>query len=116
MGISRTASTDCAVLRHPADCDREDLLSLEDLRDRGAADGRLHHRVDVARVEPIAGARFAVDHDLHVGLAHGVEDAQVGDAFDARDRRGDLVRVLLVLPEVGETTASTPCWTSRASP
>ena len=53
--------------------DVEELLPLDHLRERLAADRHLHHRLDVGHVDPVAGALVPVDLDLEVGLADDVE-------------------------------------------
>ena len=60
-----------------------ELLPLDHLRERTAADGDLDHRLDVGDVHAVAGTRSAVDPDDQVGLADDVEHPHV---LDSRDR------------------------------
>src|SRR5262249_43941003 len=45
----------------------------------GAAERRLHHGVNIAGIEPVAGGFLAIDLDVEVGLAEEMEDAEVCD-------------------------------------
>ena len=56
-----------------AEHDVEFLLALDHLGEGPAADGHLHHGLDVGHVDPVPGALLAVDPDLQVGLAEDVE-------------------------------------------
>src|SRR6267143_902870 len=69
-----------AVLWQPAHGEREALLAVEDLRHRLPADGGLHHRLDVARIEPVAFALRPVGDDLDARLPHRADEAEVVDA------------------------------------
>ena len=62
-------------MRQPQD-DVVELLPLDHLRERPAADRHLDDRLDVGHVDPVAGAGAAVDPDLQVGLADDVEQAR----------------------------------------
>jgi hypothetical protein len=55
---------------------------------------------DVAGVEPVTLACFAVRHDADIGLAHRRELAEVRDAADVLQDLEDDVGVLLVLQQV----------------
>ena len=68
-----------------------ELLPLDHLRERPAADGDLDDRLDVGDVDPVAGAGVAVDADLQVRLADDVEHPDVLDPRDGpQDRRDPL--------------------------
>ena len=78
--MARIAFDVAAVLARQPDGEREVPLALVDPRHLLAADRRLHHRVDVADGEAVAGGLGAVDLDDQVGLAQQIEAAGVGDA------------------------------------
>ena len=97
-----TVGSSRSVGGQPQD-DVVELLPLDHLRERPAADGDLDHRLHVGHVDPVSGARPAVDLDLQVGLADDVEQP---DVLDPRDRPqdvddplADLLQLLQVVAE-----------------
>ena len=62
--------------------DVEELLALDHLRERPAADGDLDDGLDVGHVDAVAGTLVPVDLDLEVGLADDVEQPGVLDPGD----------------------------------
>ena len=81
-------------MRQPQD-DVVELLSLDHLRERLAADRHLDVGLDVGHVDPVAGAGLAIDLDLEVGLADDVEHADVLDPRYRPQDVGDPLAVLL---------------------
>jgi hypothetical protein len=71
-----------AIFRCEADRHGELAIGLEQRRRRGAAERRLHHRIDVAGIEPVTGGRRPVDLDVEIGLTEHAEDAEIGHARD----------------------------------
>ena len=53
-------------------------------RRRWSADGGFDGVLDVGDVDAVAGGGFAVDDVVEVGLADDAEEAEVGNALDAR--------------------------------
>src|SRR5579871_1055670 len=68
---------------------------LVKIADTGAADGRLHRRIDIARGKSIAGRAGAIDADLDRGLAEGIQYGQIGDARYCGQHRLDLIAIAL---------------------
>src|SRR5207253_6185339 len=58
-----------AILGRDAHGDGELAIRLQHGRRRGAAHGRLYHRVDVAGIKPVTGRRGPLHLDVEIGLS-----------------------------------------------
>ena len=73
-----------AELRLHADDEVEQLLALNDLGGRLAADGGLNDRFDVGDVDAVARDLVAIDVDQQAGLAEFADDGEFGEAGNLR--------------------------------
>ena len=104
------------VLFRPAQDEVEMLFSFEDLRDDLPANRCLHHRRDVASVEPVAANLRSIGRNTNGRLTKRAEDAQILDTrnlfehiddvlglglVDMQIRAHDLDRVLALDPRHG---------------
>ena len=83
-----------AEVDRQAEDDVVELLPLDHLRERLAADGHLDGRLDVGDVHAVAGAGLAVDPDLQVGLAEDVEQARRSRSPGPTSRRSTFTTLL----------------------
>ncbi len=68
----------------------EAAVVVDDLGDRGAADGSLHHVVDVLGLKAVARRLRAVDGNQQARLAGDVEYTDVSDTWHFLHDSGDL--------------------------